>query len=99
MGDRTLTLEFLIMDSAQPCPPDFLPCIPSAGLIHAPCNDSGNGLAHGFSRFLYAFLKCDTSRVDGILPEIGCNFKVLLTQFHPLIKLLVMSNDTETHQT
>jgi hypothetical protein len=99
MGGKTLTLQFLIMDSGLLVPPDFLECVPTTVMVDMPRNDPGNGLTHRFGRFPCTFLKIHTSRVDDLIPEVGSHLKVLLSQVHPLIELLVPSKDTETHQT
>lgn len=51
--------------------------------MDAPCDDPGDGLAHGFGRFSRPFLKLDTRGVDDVIPKVGSDLKIVLGQFHP----------------
>jgi len=81
------------MDLGQPFPPDFLPCIPTTAFIHMPRDDPSDGLVHGLCRFPHISCKSNTGGIDDIIPEVGSNLNVLLTQIHPSIELSVTSRD------
>ncbi len=87
------------MNLGQPMPPYSLPQIPIAGSVHVSCDDPSNGLAHGLGGLPCLLLKGNTCRIDGVVPEVSSNLRVLLSQVHPSCKCLSTIKAMDTCQT